>query len=348
MIIRRALHWYHDGTDLIHDNPAGTTLLKFQSGVFAFQQATTISTTGLLTLDSGAAINIEPVSGSAILLDGTISIDAGVVTGATSITSTAFLGTLDGVVGGNTPAAITGTTIDASTDFTIGTTVITDDSIVMTPSASDTVTIAAATNGVLDITTADAGGTVGHINITADGDITLTTSSAVGAKVAVAGTAGNKTLFIPTSDVVTTGSRAAMAGTQWIVSKLDQDATEVAYCQFAIPDDFASVQSPAIQYVYIREGGNATGVVRFNPVAVYGRATEAWNTTTETGTDFTSPNPNATNMIIVVDTDLALSGIAVGDYIACNIERIGGDGADTYEADINVVGINFNYVRAKL
>jgi len=65
---------------------------------------------GVLTLDSGAAINIEPAGGSAILLDGTISIDAGVVTGATSITSTAFVGTLDGVIGGNTPAAITGTT----------------------------------------------------------------------------------------------------------------------------------------------------------------------------------------------------------------------------------------------
>ena len=45
-----------------------------------------IDSAGVLTLDSGAAINIEPASGSAILLDGTISIDAGVVTGVTSIT----------------------------------------------------------------------------------------------------------------------------------------------------------------------------------------------------------------------------------------------------------------------
>jgi hypothetical protein len=63
---------------------------------------------------------------ASILLSKTISIAAGVVTGATSITSTAFLGTIDGVVGGNTPAAITGTTIDAQTDFTIGSTIITD------------------------------------------------------------------------------------------------------------------------------------------------------------------------------------------------------------------------------
>ena len=44
-----------------------------------------IDSAGVLTLDSGAAINIEPASGSAILLDGTISIDAGVITGVTSI-----------------------------------------------------------------------------------------------------------------------------------------------------------------------------------------------------------------------------------------------------------------------
>jgi hypothetical protein len=49
-----------------------------------------VNSAGLLTLDSGAAINIEPAACSAILLDGTISIDAGVVTGATSITSTAI------------------------------------------------------------------------------------------------------------------------------------------------------------------------------------------------------------------------------------------------------------------
>ena len=44
-----------------------------------------IDSAGVLTLDSGAAINIEPASGSAILLDGTISIDGGAITGVASI-----------------------------------------------------------------------------------------------------------------------------------------------------------------------------------------------------------------------------------------------------------------------
>ena len=66
-----------------------------------------IDSAGVLTLDSGAAINIEPAAGSAILLDGTISIDAGVVTGATSITSTAFVGNLTGTVATATQNSIT-------------------------------------------------------------------------------------------------------------------------------------------------------------------------------------------------------------------------------------------------
>ena len=64
-------------------------------------------------------------------------------------------------------------TVDATTDFTIGSTVITDDSIVMTPSASDTVTVAAATNGVLNITTVDNAAHAANLAITVDGSVTI-------------------------------------------------------------------------------------------------------------------------------------------------------------------------------
>ena len=64
---------------------------------------------------------------------------------------------------------IEGTTFDATTDFTVGSTVITDDSIVMTPSTSDTITIAGATNGALSITTVDNAAAAANIQITADG-----------------------------------------------------------------------------------------------------------------------------------------------------------------------------------
>jgi len=68
-----------------------------------------------VTLDSGGAINLEPASGSAILLDGTISVDAGVVTGATSITSTAFVGDITGdVTGTSSLATVTNSTADTN------------------------------------------------------------------------------------------------------------------------------------------------------------------------------------------------------------------------------------------
>ena len=81
-----------------------------------------IDSAGVLTLDSGAAINIEPAAGSAILLDGTISVDAGVVTGATSITSTAFVGGLTGNVTGNASGtALTVTQAAQSAITSVGT-----------------------------------------------------------------------------------------------------------------------------------------------------------------------------------------------------------------------------------
>ena len=122
---------------------------------------------------AGTDLLITPLAGQQIVLDGTIIIDAGVVTGATSITSTAFVGTIDGVVGGNTPAAITGTTIDANTDFTVGSTVITDDVVTFTPSTNDTVVLTAATNGSFSLVTTDAAAAAANIQITADGTVDI-------------------------------------------------------------------------------------------------------------------------------------------------------------------------------
>jgi tRNA threonylcarbamoyladenosine modification (KEOPS) complex Pcc1 subunit len=141
-----------------------------------------IDSAGVLTLDSGAAINIEPAVGSAILLDGTISVDAGVVTGATSITSTAFAGDLTGNVTGNasgTAATVTGaaqtniTSLGTLTALTVDNMVHNGDTITMTPSASDTATMTAATNGAFSLVTVDAAAAAANIQITADGTVDI-------------------------------------------------------------------------------------------------------------------------------------------------------------------------------
>ena len=114
-----------------------------------------IDSAGVLTLDSGAAINIEPASGSAILLDGTISIDAGVVTGATSITSTAFVGTLSTAAQANVTSLGTLTTLTVDNVITNGTTIgHTSDTDLLTL-ADGVLTVA----GEVSATTLDIGGT---------------------------------------------------------------------------------------------------------------------------------------------------------------------------------------------
>ena len=68
---------------------------------------------------AGTDLNITPLAGQQIVLDGTIVVDAGVVTGATSITSTALVGNLTGDVTGNADTATaleTGRTIGMTGD----------------------------------------------------------------------------------------------------------------------------------------------------------------------------------------------------------------------------------------
>ena len=133
-----------------------------------------IDSAGVLTLDSGAAINIEPAAGSAVLLDGTISIDAGVVTGATSITSTAFVGSLTGNASGSA-ATVTGaaqsniTSLGTLTTLTVDDVAVNGKVITMTGSASDTAVFTAGTNGTLSIVTTDDAAAAANITITADG-----------------------------------------------------------------------------------------------------------------------------------------------------------------------------------
>ena len=71
-----------------------------------------------LSSTAGTDLLITPLSGQQIVLDGAIIIDAGVVTGATSITSTAFVGDITGDVTGTSDIATAVTVADESSDTT--------------------------------------------------------------------------------------------------------------------------------------------------------------------------------------------------------------------------------------
>jgi hypothetical protein len=76
-----------------------------------------------ITSTAGTDLTISPVGGQQIVLDGAIVIDAGVVTGATSITSTAFVGGLTGNASTATALAtartIGGTSFDGSGNIAV-------------------------------------------------------------------------------------------------------------------------------------------------------------------------------------------------------------------------------------
>jgi hypothetical protein len=86
---------------LTHDGTTGVTIAANPVTITSAGAATWSTSSGALSVTSAAALNVTPAAGSAIVLDGTISVDAGVVTGATSITSTAFVGDITGDVTGN-------------------------------------------------------------------------------------------------------------------------------------------------------------------------------------------------------------------------------------------------------
>ena len=152
---------------ITHDGTTGATIAGNPVTITAGGASTWSTSSGALTITSAAALNLNPASGSAILLDGTISVDAGVVTGASSITSTAFVGTL------STAAQANVTSLGTLTALTVDDVAINGKVVTMTGSSSDTAVFTAGTNGTLSIVTTDAAAAAANIQITADGTAEL-------------------------------------------------------------------------------------------------------------------------------------------------------------------------------
>ena len=119
-----------------------------------------------------------------------------------------------------------------TTNLTIGSTVISDDSIVMTPSTSDTVTIAGATNGILNITTVDAAGTAADVNIDADGEIAIDPADAAGTIFKIAGTSQlsivDGSITPTTTNDIDLGTASYQFKDAYIDGTLEADAYTVA------------------------------------------------------------------------------------------------------------------------
>jgi hypothetical protein len=163
-----------------------------------------IDSAGVLTLDSGAAINLEPADGSAILLDGTISVDAGVVTGATSITSTAFVGTLSTAAQANVTSlgTLTGLTVSGATTL------------------NGAVSLGDATGDVITFTGRVANGAIVPVN---DNQVDLGASSLEFKDLFLDGTANIDSLVADTADINGGSIDGVTIGTNSVVTDLRVD-----------------------------------------------------------------------------------------------------------------------------
>lgn len=165
------------GNSMLWDESANQLKIVGTVDTVALDVDTGDFTVGAYGLTNAGAATISSMAGNWTNAGRTVA-DLGTVT-----TADIDGGTIDGVSIGVTTQAtsIRGATVQGTTYVSGGklvidtNTVIDDNSFVMTPSTNDTVTIAAATNGALAITTVDAAGYDADIAVTADGDITLNT-----------------------------------------------------------------------------------------------------------------------------------------------------------------------------
>ena len=196
-----------------------------------------INSAGVLTLDSGAAINIEPAAGSAILLDGTISIDAGVVTGATSVTSTAFVGNLTGTVATVTQNSIT-TMTGLTTTGALNAGSITSGFGAIDNGASAITTTGIITGGTVEATTDTAANDNAAMGYTAAEGLILTGQGSTN-DVTIKNDADADVIEIPTGTTnVTVAGNLGIGGTAVANTDTDTSNTGNVTLDFAANQNF--------------------------------------------------------------------------------------------------------------
>ena len=139
---------------------AATVTTAAQPAITSLGTLTTLSVDNItingndISSTAGTDLTITPLSGQQIVLDGTIIVDAGVVTGATSITSTSLVGALTGNADTATALAtartIAGQSFDGSGNITIASTDLSDTTSIVLLTSSQTLTNKTLTSPVLN------------------------------------------------------------------------------------------------------------------------------------------------------------------------------------------------------
>ena len=212
-------------TTLTATTLAGTLSTAAQTNITSLGTLTTLQVDNIninlntISSTAGTDLNITPLAGQQIVLDGTIVIDAGVVTGATSITSTTFVGALSG------NATTATTTTGNAGSATVLQTARTINGVSFNGSANITVTAAA---GTLSGATLAAGvtassltsvGTLAGLTVTAtitgsvSGSSGSTTGNAATATILQTGRTINGVSFNGSANITVTAAAGTLTGT---------------------------------------------------------------------------------------------------------------------------------------
>ena len=221
-----------------------------------------------ITSTAGTDLTISPVSGQQIVLDGAIVVDAGVVTGATSITSTAFVGDITGDVTGTSDVATVATTVTITDNES------TDES-----------------NAIIFTAGGDIDG--GNLGLESDGDLTYNPSTGkVTATGFVGALTGNVTGNVTgnasgTALTVTQAAQSAITSvgtiTNFVVSSPDTSTPAVSVTNDGNSSCFTFVQTTSGEACGTFRGGNdgATTLLSFqnSSAAQTGKITNSGNLT---------------------------------------------------------------------
>lgn len=127
----------------------------------------------------------------------------------------------------------------------------------------------------------------------------------------------------------------------WLVAKLDATTPEACYFIFRVPSDFVSFTS--LKVVWMGQAGGTLGNDwRCDPQARYAADGEIVTTHSDTPA-ISTIDVAATSTIYVTDVGFTLAALASGDYVAGEILRVADAAADTWETDINVLGVLLAY-----
>lgn len=247
--------------------------------------ANTISSAGASTLA------ITPTTGQVITFDGTITLDAGVIAGATSITSTTFVGALTGQA--DTVATIAGLAPDTAT----------------TQATQAAITSAANLVTVGTLTTGNATAIVDASSVTVAGKVELATTAEID-------TGTDSTRAMPVDQFV-----ASKRNIRWLTFNLVEAGTDVAIATNIGGDFLSPIAGTILQddstpfFLYATNSTAGTTGTMVVDISIGGTSIMTTNkldfdTTEKTTTTAATP------------PDLTTTTLAVGDIITIDIDSI--------------------------